>query len=445
MADVISKVSTETSTETSTEASTEANSKTDTNRRNLEHTPRRNSHLNDNFTFNHFLSKVSSKDWQYNEIIAYIKEASPYCFWIMPDGIAIKRITPIGNLYIEERKFSELTLPYSSRFNLRDLMIQYGRRIESVYHVQTEEAPIKRSGNINMQLVQPILDAILEIWANGDKKKYEYVLTWFSRVIFCGGDNHTALLFYSDSNRTLEGARVILQWMQLYLIPDWRESATLPANPKHQIEVIRSNRYAGDDAFDELLGCIRYCRGPNHSNYIIMTTSYDAFPVAETGQFVCLDIYESDKYTKDPKYFQKLCDLVANNEAASHFYTFLADRKMTEESRLRVPTDLEKRMVRQPFELRFLYLQKDYRNWDGKTNLKFWQTLVADECIVTKQGLFMREIVYLELYKAYCKYCRRHAQIPIDYSNFGRFLEGKVDKFGSCSDLNRSKPDQGVL
>lgn len=65
-------------------------------------------------------------------MIAYIKETSPHCFWIMPDGVAIKCATYNGNFYIEKCQFIELNLPKFVDFNLQDLMVQYGVQIGEI-------------------------------------------------------------------------------------------------------------------------------------------------------------------------------------------------------------------------------------------------------------------------------------------------------------------------
>lgn len=383
----------------------------------------------DNFTFKDFLEEVCSKRRSPEEMITFIKEASPRCFWIMPDCIVIKRINPNCDLYVEKRKLSELTLPQSSNFDLQNLMMIYGRRIEDVRDFEEEGflalsnfKTINHCQEVDMKLIEPVLNFILEVWANNDKQKYEYILTWFS--VASGSDsNRSALLFYSASNKALYNARCLLNWMKNRIFDDWYESNQVVIKPDKEIVVINSNKCVNEDTLDELINAINE---GSIDNYIITTTSLDAFPVAGKECFMCLEV--SNKHTNDAEYIENLMDIIEKDNVASHFFNYINKTyKVSNASRRFFSTDLEKKMIRQPFEMRFLSLQKEYDNWDTKTNVEFWQPLIDAECVLIGTEYVLNECY---LYQAYCRYCKLHARMPILYAEFKQFTDGKVSGFG---------------
>lgn len=379
----------------------------------------------DDFTFSKFLAEVSSNVWSIGKLTSYIREMSPRCFWITPDRIAIKRATPSGDFYIEKHKISDLNLPKFDDFDLQSLMIKHGKHVEDVCDLEEEgflatceKNKIKIVKKVDMKLIKPILEFILEIWANGDKQKYEYILAWFHEV-FTGCSNYTALLLYSD--KILCGKNFLLNWMKHFIFGDnWYESNKLPTNANKQMVVINSNERASKDVINELIDVID---NGNVANYVITTTSLDAFPVAGTGRFMCLEV--NSKYSNDTKYFRNLWNLIAKSEVASHFYTYITDYEGTEESRTFISTDLEKKMTLQPFEMRFLYMLKDYHSWDKKTNIEFWKPLIDEVCVAYQDHNF---------YRAYCGFCKIHSQIPIRHDEFKRFVEGKYRYNSSSND-----------
>lgn len=385
----------------------------------------------DNFTFKDFLEEVCSKRRSLEEMIAFIKEASPRCFWIMPDCIVIKRIKPNYKVYVEKRKFSELTLPQSSNFDLQNLMMIYGQRIEDVRDVEGRPGflalskckTINELQEVDMKLIEPVLNFILEVWANNDKQKYEYILSWFNVAFGCG-INRAALLFYSASNKTLHSARYLLNWMKNFVIDEWHESNQVVINPDKEIVVINSNKCVNDDALDELIDAINDDSIDNHANYIITTTSLDAFPIAGKECFMCLEV--GNKHTNDAEYLEDLQEIIGKDEVASHFYTYIRKYEVSNESRKFISTELEKKMVRMSFEMRYLYLLKDYGRWDQKTNVEFWQPLIDAECL-SCNGYLMDNSV---LYEAYCGYCKVQARMPVLYAEFKQFTDGKVNQFG---------------
>lgn len=342
---------------------------------------------------------------------------SPRCFWITPSHIAIKRAMPSDGFCIEKHKIADLNLPKFDEFDLQSLMIKHGKHVEDVCDFEKEGflatfkiINVEIAKKVDMKLIKPILEFILEIWANNDKQKYEYILTWLHEVFM--GRNHIALLLYSD--KILCGKNFLLNWMRIFIFGDnWHEGNKCTAIRNKQMVVINSNERINKDELNELIEAIDNC---GIASYVITTTNLDAFPIAGTGRFMCLEV--NSKYSNDTKYFRNLWNLIAKDEVASHFYTYITNYDGTEESRTFISTDLEKKMTSLPFETQFLYLLKDYHSWDQKTNKEFWKPLVDAECVTNSSNDF---------YMAYCKYCKLHSRAPICRNEFERLVEGKFN------------------
>lgn len=213
----------------------------------------------------------------------------------------------------------------------------------------SKEKKIESVKKVDGKLIKPILEFILEIWANNDKQIYEYILAWLQEVFI--GRNHIALLLYS--NKRLCGKNFLLNWLSEYIFGyDWYESNTPIPVPDTRMVVTNSNTQATTKQIDDLINAISNNYVPsaiNRANYVITTNSLDAFPIAGTGRFMCLAINE--KYANDAKYFRNLWNLIANDIVAAHFYTFIYDYNATEESKTFISTEIEKKMTRQSFEV----------------------------------------------------------------------------------------------
>ena len=203
----------------------------------------------------------------------------------------------------------------------------------------------KRLNYYDVEKIEPLLHHIRKVWANDNKKYYNYILTWLSKV--CKAEQtKIALFIYSEKQGV--GKTVVLDFLSRFVLS---HDAFCSADPDEIFEKFNSilmgkilinlnemgslkkDYHSYGKKFKRVVTDRDICiqrKGMDvfrHENFcnIIITTNYRfALKVEDSDRRIaCFDC--SDCYVGKRDYFQGLCDGVFNQECGDIFFSYMND------------------------------------------------------------------------------------------------------------------------
>lgn len=198
---------------------------------------------------------------------------------------------------------------------------------------------------VNIELIQPMLDFIYEVWANSDQMLYEFLLKWFAQNAQRPHQKtNTALFLYSPQGC---GKDTLFEFMRDYVFGRhicYDEPGLNTILQKHNTflankQMVMINEMAETKVefaanFDKLKGLItgntitiepkgvNAYSTDNVLNFILCSNHKDAIHIeASDRRYVCLEL--STKYRQNVQYFANLRQKCFNRECADNFYSYL--------------------------------------------------------------------------------------------------------------------------
>jgi len=286
-----------------------------------------------------------------------------------------------------------------------------------------------------------LTDFICDVWANGDRNRYSYILGWFRSVVCNLNDiNKTALVMISEQGC---GKDTLVDFLNFMLGPEniLRETGISNIVQKHNtliqgkrlvvVNEMASTREEFRSNFDKLKSYISDStiriepKGINSytvknvSNFIMFSNHSDSIIVEGTDwRYAIFEL--STKYRNNREYFGEIRKKCFNLDTAVHFYEFLCNMK---------PIDL--------FEIPSSSLREDAKRM-SEPSWKVFLKQVKEERqpqeiqeedpeseiteFVDEQPLVGRSIRYvtaMRLYQVYRDWCQKTRMNEISSVKFG--------------------------
>lgn len=299
---------------------------------------------------------------------------------------------------------------------------------------------------INMDLVQPILDFIKEIWANGDANIYKYIISWFANIIRSHDINGTALVLIGKQG---VGKGMIIDFFSQYVIgkhiynfsvglgdilTDF--NAFLMGKRLVYVDEIASAQKEFKSNFDKLKA---YITGdqlkitPKHKdgfnvnntgNYIFSSNHEDCFIIEQSDRRYNV-LRVNDKYEKNYQFFVDFRAKHYNQECGDAFYSYL----------LSLPASELWHNLR---EVPITELKEEMKTISKKSSVAFLD-YVKNVCANEEEDdpIFLRQYVNNDrisadvLYDKFKSWCARYGENATTARKFGMDIKDRINKITS--------------
>lgn len=301
----------------------------------------------------------------------------------------------------------------------------------------------KAVDNVNMDLVQPMLDFIKEVWCKNDDTMFHYLMSWIALTATKPMKlNEVALFVYSEEQGT--GKNTLTDFLNEFVLGEWICSEEAGINgivQKHNTQLegkklviinemasTREEFKANFDTMKHLITGKKLYIEPkginkydirNISNWILISNNKDAIRIeAKDRRYCCIDI--SDSKVNDRKYFGELRRKCFNQECGDHFYTYLSKYKCLDVADIsNIPMNGLKKSI---IESSKCSLEQFYDWFISEYNM--------DEENKTEEFINLGNIIGAsELYKMYGTYCSTNNLKGVFAANkFGEYISKKFEK-----------------
>ena len=268
-----------------------------------------------------------------------------------------------------------------------------------------------------------MLKHIHDVWANGNKKVYDYIINWLSCTAV--GRKVRTYLYLQSNERTgksfpieffaqyVFGERVCLMTSDTKCIYEWTKplEGRLLAN-FNELPCESLGHWRGvmdklkslttESKFDVTQKGQPSYQQTNTFN-IIVTTNNDAIKLSPTARSRIMALDVAETYKGNHSYFKKLSNAVMNEAVGEAFYCFLLDHY----NEYGKSFNSENRPLTETFKLKMA------------TNLPTWIKFLKDEYIRPHHDI---DCQTKDLYDDYVSYCKAKTTKPIDMVQFGKRL-----------------------
>lgn len=212
--------------------------------------------------------------------------------------------------------------------------------------------------------IQPILDLLLEVYANNDEETYKWTLAYFREILVCP-EKPTGVCLFLHSKKQGVGKNTFIDWFRLNVIGEhisYAYSGLGQAMDKHNTTtegkvfmVVDELASAGSEcrSFMEIIKTnvtaktlhqnpkgFKMYSVKNLCNWIMMSNHRDGLNFDEYDRrFTCLNI--NQKYAGNVDYWNKLYNVMKSPDVADSFYTFLCTLDTTGYPNPRAPHKTE--------------------------------------------------------------------------------------------------------
>ena len=286
----------------------------------------------------------------------------------------------------------------------------------------------QKVGDVDMDIVNVFLNHIKDVWANGNEEYYRYLLSWIAQVIktpekktevaivLQGGQGSGKTLPNDILLQRVFGRNIGMSASGLGSLTQRFNGSTMGKVfcKVDELSVLDSDSHGA--CFDKMKSLItdstiqiekkgmEHIMIDNHSNFIMTTNHRHTIKVeGDDRRYACFEV--SDKYKQDTDYFAKFMEVLDNDEAGNHIFTYFKDYPVEEMVNIRkIPmTDIKREMLEsskntvqrfvenmdEEYESAFLYdwIGKDgeraisvghfyekYKEWCGLNGEKSWSS-----------------------------------------------------------------------
>ncbi len=437
--------------------------------------------------FNQFNNKIfPDKQAMLDEVIPHLKRVFAVVMYGKGSVIRKEKVSDMFHVF-EEKSYSRLRFSYKiqsekttkiENIKFQCFLDDYAEYIPRYSNItckpktetgkefniwsgyQAQEVP-----ELNINLVQPMLDFIREVWCRNDEQFYRYLMSWLHQVI-AKPEARTQVTVFAYSREHGTGKNTLTDFLLDYVIgknagADFSGLADITKrfNSRMQSKVLAvvNEASSAKDSFradfnkmktlitDSTLTIEQKGRETydvdNLLNFMILSNHADSIHLENDRdrRYFCLEI--SDKYCQDVEYFGKLRGQCFNQEAGNHFYTYMLRYPISELVSLhRIPkTELKTQTVEvsAPSQIRFLTALNELceimkiegrEPADPDSSAPDSGDLRAD-CSEQKSNPGQLLISGTKLYDRYRTWCERNGER--NYSNstkFGLAIKDKIDK-----------------
>ena len=284
-------------------------------------------------------------------------------------------ISSVSHQYIninnKKYDFGYIFHKYPNEFSSKNIVFRPAKTLSADYiNLFTGFATQPANGNINV--IEPILDHIMKVWANNNIEIYNYILDWFANII-AGEKNGTAIIVYSKKHGA--GKNVITDFIKDKVIG---KTYSTQCNDLDQLTSKFNNKFANKiltiineanniegggvsyhKTFDKMKDLITATnitverKGidsfevDDYNNYIITTNNEYPVKVEEYDRrYTFLKVNE--EFVGDKEYFDNLHKYTVGEQsaaAASAFLYFLQTRQITNDVRRPLMTDWKRTLI----------------------------------------------------------------------------------------------------
>ena len=232
---------------------------------------------------------------------------------------------------------------------------------------------------VDMDLVDPVLKHIREVWCNDNEKVYDWVISWLADIIQYPENEYkmpTALVVWGDPG---VGKSIIAEFIGRKILGDSHFQSLSGMENIMKFNAECRNKIL--TCFEELRGEMSAHQYSNKLKDMIVRKSqrierkgYDAEDHPDCNRYILISnddnpvhiekgdrryavLHCNKKYLKNKEYYDKLGRLMDTDECADNFLTFLVNHKYNRDKlKVAVETDakIDMKMLKMPIELRFL-------------------------------------------------------------------------------------------
>jgi len=268
-----------------------------------------------------------------------------------------------------------------------------------------------------------MLKHINDVWANGNKKVYDYIINWLSCTVV--GHQVMTYLYLQSNERTgksfpieffrkyVLGERTCLMTSDTQCINEWTkplEGCLLVNFNELPCESLNQWKSTMDHIKSLVTETTFTCKEKNRPAYqqtntfnIIITTNNNAITLSPTAQSRIMALDVAETYKGDHSYFNKLANAVMNETVGEAFYCFLVDHYNKHGKKF----NSEDRPITETFKLKMT------------ANLPIWIQFLKDEYVRLHCDINCQT---KDLYDDFVVYCRVKKRNPLDMASFGKTL-----------------------
>ena len=220
------------------------------------------------------------------------------------------------------------------------------------------KAETQSTEDVNMNVVQPILDFIFEVIANGKEENFKYIISWLSHIV-CKPYKKTEVALFLHSNEKGTGKGTLGYWLKNYLFGSHISnviSGLSKLTQKHntciqkkiftmveEMPSLQGEFHAQFDAMKHIITDpqitiepkgIDAFEIPNFANFMLLSNNLMSIKL-ERGdrRYACFEVSAHKK--GDEEYWDHLHDEVLTEETAKEFFKYLKNLDDSEKVSLR--------------------------------------------------------------------------------------------------------------
>lgn len=277
------------------------------------------------------------------------------------------------------------------------------------------------TADIDEDVINAINKFILEVWADGDRDIYHYIISWFANIVQNVSINRVALVCISkpgcgkntlvDFFKYIIGIHSVCETTGIAAITQ-KHNTVIENKRLVVINEMSSTRDEFRSSFDKLKAYITDARlfvepkglKPyeinNIGNYILMTNHADSVIIeSDDRRYQVLEL--SDIYMNDKDYFDHLRKTYFNQACANSYYTYLMQYDIGNIHDIIVTErQIEMKQLSKPTSIRFIEEYKLEHEQDIANNIEY--------CISAT-----------ELYYQFVEWCRVNGEKVVSQTKFG--------------------------